>query len=148
MPAPRKLLVLDASYAWEAIQDRGLQHSVTCRDLDGFFEHVWTVHPFGALVETRSNKVGAPEEHAPAAAHTFVNGKVGRFDALKRFPKLNFAVGQASLLFDLARLVKREEISAIRGGDALFIGFVGLALARVTGVPFVVRVNAIVARSH
>ena len=41
-----RLLVLDSSYCLEAIRSRGLERSVTCRDLGGFFGHVWTVHPF------------------------------------------------------------------------------------------------------
>ena len=45
-----KLLVLDTSFTFEAIRQRKLEHSVTCRDLDGFFTHVWTVHPFATLL--------------------------------------------------------------------------------------------------
>ena len=37
-----KLLVIDTSYSYEKIVKLGLQSSVLCRDLDGYFEHVWT----------------------------------------------------------------------------------------------------------
>ncbi len=139
---PRKLLVIDTSYAWEHVHDRGLEHSVTCRDLDGYFERVWTVHPFASLVETRTKKYGRPEIHHPGERHVFVDGKVGRSDALRRFPKINFVASQTSLFIELARLVKRERISAIRVGDPLYIGVMGLALSRLCGVPLVIRVNA------
>ena len=46
----RKLLVIDTSFSLEAIKERGLEYSVRCRDLDGFFRHVWSVHPFSSLV--------------------------------------------------------------------------------------------------
>lgn len=138
----RKLLVLDASYSWEDIRARGLERSVTCRDLDGFFEHVWTVHPFASLVERHTAKFGKPETHTPATAHTFIDGKVGRFAHLRRFSTLNFVVGQSALFAELVALIRREQISAIRVGDPLYNGLIGLALARVCGIPLVVRVNA------
>ena len=69
----RKLLVIDTSYGLEAIRARKLEESVTCRDLDGFFEHVWTVHPFASLVsEGRTAPFGEAEVHALGAAHTFI----------------------------------------------------------------------------
>lgn len=139
----RRLLVLDASYAYEAIRARQLEDSVTCRDLDGFFEHVWTVHPFGSLVsEGATTKFGKAEVHALAAAHTFIDGKIGRFDALHAVPLLNFAASQSDILAKLTALIRKEKISAIRVGDPLYNGLIGLLLARTNGIPLVVRVNA------
>jgi glycosyltransferase involved in cell wall biosynthesis len=141
MASARKLLVLDASYAWEAIRARGLEHSVTCRDLDGFFDHVWTVHPFASLVEQETVKFGRPETHSPAPTHTFINGKIGRFDRLRRFPTLNFLVGQTGIFVQLTSLIRKEKISVIRVGDP-YNGLLGLGLARLCGVPLVIRVGA------
>jgi len=139
----RKLLVLDTSYAYEAIRSRKLEDSVTCRDLTGFFEHVWTVHPFASLVsEGQTAPFGAPERHELAAAHTFIDGKIGRFDALAGIPVLNFAASQADIIARLVALIRREGISAIRAGDPLYNGLLGLLLARACGIPLVVRVNA------
>lgn len=140
--ARHKLLVVDTSYSWEAIRERGLEHSVTCRDLDGFFEHVWTVHPFASLVETRSAKHGRPEVHSPAPAHTFINGKIGRFEALRTAPTLNFVCSQIGVIAELIALARREKISAVRAGDPLYNGLIGLAVARACGIPLVVRVGA------
>lgn len=139
----RKLLVIDTSYAYEAIRARKLEDSVTCRDLDGFFEHVWTVHPFASLVtEGATTMFGGPEVHALNGAHTFIDGKIGRFDALGRIPLLNFAASQSEVLARLTALIRREKISAIRAGDPLYNGLLGLLLARAHGIPLVVRVNA------
>src|SRR5207249_3226718 len=44
-----RLLVLDTSYSLEAIRANRTEASVTCRDLGGFFDRVWTVHPFATL---------------------------------------------------------------------------------------------------
>ena len=46
------LLVLDTSYSLEDITKRGILDSVTCRDLDGYFKHVYSVHPFASIVTT------------------------------------------------------------------------------------------------
>ena len=135
MVTPRKLLVLDTSYAWQAIRARGLEHSVTCRDLDGFFEHVWTVHPFASLVEQRVDKIGRPEVHTPAPAHTFINGKIGRFEALRAFPKLNFLLGQTEAFAKLVSLIRREKISAIRAGDLPAADRLVVAIGGVSDLP-------------
>ncbi|MFZ1738876.1 hypothetical protein, partial [Sphingorhabdus sp.] len=73
------LLVLDASYTLEMIKERGMEKSVTCRDLDGFFRDVWSVHPFASLLtsESWSPRFGKPVWHDMGPRHTFIEGKVG-----------------------------------------------------------------------
>src|SRR5215217_4500117 len=75
-----KLLVIDLSYTLESIRELGLERSVTCRDLGGFFAHVWSVHPFATLLtsEEWGPRYGRPASHALAPRHTFIEGKVGR----------------------------------------------------------------------
>ena len=138
-----KLLVLDTSYTLEMIRARGLEHSVTCRDLGGFFEHVWTVHPFATLLTSDdwSPRYGRPVEHTLSSTHTFVEGRIGRYGALARFFLLNFLLSQANLFFSLARLIRKESIAAIRAGDPLYLGVFSWALARWCGIPLVVRVG-------
>jgi len=140
----RKLLVLDTSYTLEAILERKLEHSVTCRDLDGFFEHVWTVHPFATMLTSQG---WAPRHGRPAVTrlgprHTFIEGKVGRFTALRGFFILNFLLSQIGQLLFLRRLIKREGIDVVRVGSPLYLGLFGLALKGLTGVPMVIRVGA------
>lgn len=142
-PEVRKLLVLDTSYTLEAIRTRKLEDSVTCRDLDGFFEHVWTVHPFATLVtsEKWTSRCGRAECHSLATAHTFIEGKVGRFAILKWLTPLNFLLSQISIFATLVCLIRKERISAIRVGSPLYLGLFGWALSRLCGIPFVVRVG-------
>jgi len=139
-----KLLVLDTAFAFEAIRNRGLEESITCRDLDGFFEHVWSVHPFATLVtpDEWTNKYGVPEFHSLSKAHTFVDGKMGRFHSLRGLPPLNFLVGQVGIMVSLVRLVRREKISVIRAGDPLYLGMFGWLLSRICGIPLVIRIGA------
>jgi glycosyltransferase involved in cell wall biosynthesis len=137
------LLVLDTSYTLEMIRERGLEKSVLCRDLDGFFRHVWSVHPFATLLTSDgwTSRHGRPVSHQFGPRHTFIEGKVGRFEALRGLLPANFLIGQLGLLLRLRRLIKREGVRVIRVGDPLYLGIFGLVLARLTKVPLVIRVN-------
>ncbi len=139
----RKLLVIDTTYTMEAIRIRGIEDSVTCRDLDGFFSHVWSVHPVATLTtsEAWTPAVGKPVHHRLNARHTFVEGKIGRFSGFRRLFVPNFILAQLGLMWWLLRLIRRERIAVIRAGDPLYTGLVSWALARLTGIPFVVRVG-------
>jgi glycosyltransferase involved in cell wall biosynthesis len=143
MSGPRKLLVLETDYTLEGIREREIEHSILCRDLGGYFAHVWSVHPFASLVTSRgwTPKFGAPVEHRLAPRHTFIEGKVGRFATLEHLFPLNFLLGQATLFLRLRKLIRRERISVIRAASPLYTGLLGLALARSTGIPLVVRVG-------
>lgn len=140
---PSKLLVLDSSYSLEAIRARGLEESVTCRDLDGYFTHVWTVHPFATLVTSESwtPRYGTPQMHELNATHTFIEGKVGRYAWLHRAPSLNFLLSQVGIFVLLARLIRKEQVSAIRAGSPLYLGLLAWSLSRYCRIPFVVRVG-------
>lgn len=137
------MLVLDASYTLEMIRELGMETSVTCRDLDGFFHHVWSVHPFASMLtsEKWSRQFGKPDIHELGPRHTFIEGKFGQWPWLARFSLANFAISQLLLLFRLVRLVRKEGIKVIRVGDPLYLGLFGLALTRMTGLPMMIRVN-------
>jgi glycosyltransferase involved in cell wall biosynthesis len=139
-----KLLVLDAAWSLEAIRERGLEHSITCRDLDGFFEHVWSVHPFATLVtsDTWSDRFGRPVTTKISPRHTFIEGKIGRYNVLRKLAPLNFLLSQIGIFRDLYRLVRAQEISVIRAGDPLYLGLFGLALSRLCAIPLVIRIGA------
>jgi glycosyltransferase involved in cell wall biosynthesis len=141
--AVRRLLVVESNYSFEAIRERGLESSVTCHDLDGFFEHVWTIHPFASLVtsEAWTSKYGKPQYHELNPSHTFIEGKVGRSGMLRGLLPLNFLLSQMGIIFDLARLIRKEKISIIRAGDPLYNGLLGWVLSRLCGIPLLVRVG-------
>lgn len=139
----KNLLVLDTSYSLEDIIQRGILKSVTCRDLDGYFKHVWTVHPFATIVTSAdwTPKFGLPVTHQLNSSHTFIEGKIGRFSWLKIISPLNFMMGQIELFFILKRLIKKEKISVIRSGDMLYLGLFSWLLSRCCKIPFIVRVG-------
>jgi glycosyltransferase involved in cell wall biosynthesis/ubiquinone/menaquinone biosynthesis C-methylase UbiE len=141
-PVVHRLLVLDTSFTLEAIRERKLERSVTCRDLDGFFEHVWTVHPFATLLtsEKWASTYGHPEVHSLAPSHTFIEGKIGRFSMLRWFLALNFILSQMDIFIYLVRLIRKKKINVIRVGDPHYLGLFGWVLSKLCGIPFLVRV--------
>jgi glycosyltransferase involved in cell wall biosynthesis len=136
--------VLDTSYPLEAVRQRGQEKPILCRDLDGFFDHVWSVHPFATLVTSDEwgPRFGRPDVYELAFRHTVIEGKVGRFAWLNRIPVLNFLLSQLDLLLYLRRLIRSERISAIRSPSPLYVGLFALLLARIAGIPLVIRVGA------
>lgn len=139
----RKLLVLDTSFTFEMIRERGLEESVTCRNLGGFFDHVWTAHPFATLLTSEgwTPRYGKPVAWEVTPSSTFIEGKVGRFAALRWAFPLNFLLAQVGLFFWLRRLIRKEGIGVVRAGDPLYLGLLGWMLARTTGAALVVRVG-------
>lgn len=144
LPVERRLLVLIAAYSLKMIRARKLEDMITNRDLDGFFGHVWTVHPFATIVSSNESagRYGLPEAHAFAPGHTFIEGKVGRFSFLKWMGPLNFLISQSVLFFSLARLIRKERISVIDAWTPLYPGLFAWALSRLCGIPFGIRVVA------
>ncbi len=139
----RRLLSLDSTYSLATIRARKLEHEITYRDLDGFFEHVWSVHPtVGASTEHRAEPpVRNLSEVGIADRHTMIQGTTEWSPKLARLPVLNFVMAQLMLVRRLNRLIRTESICAVRVGDPFYLGLLGLLLARLNGVPLVVRIN-------
>lgn len=143
-PSGRKLLVFDLAYTLEEVQKRGQEKQILYRDLGGFFDHVWSVHPFATHLTSDEwgPRFGRPKSFELAARHTVIEGKVGRFSWLRSLFPVNFLVSQTDLFRQLSSLIRREAISVIRVPDPSYTGLFGLLLARRTGIPLVVRVGA------
>lgn len=138
----KQLLIIDMAYTLEAIRKRQLHESITCRDLGGYFRHVWSVHPLATVIppENKDDTYGKPVRTLLAERHTIVEGKIGRFSILEKFPILNFALAQWSVYLYLYSLINREHISAIRAGEPYYPGLIGLALSKAYHIPFVIRI--------
>jgi glycosyltransferase involved in cell wall biosynthesis len=142
-PSQPSLLVLDAAYTLEMIRERGLESSITCRDLEGYFRHVYSVHPFATLLTSAQwgERCGPPQWYNLNDRHTIIEGRIGRFSWLERLFPLNFLIGQIGLFFTLLRLIRREGVEVIRVGDPLYLGLFGLGLKYLSGKPMLIRVN-------
>jgi glycosyltransferase involved in cell wall biosynthesis len=140
--AARSLIVLDAAYSLSTVRRLSIEHSVLHRDLGGYFDHVWNVHPFvGADLVNDDARNGPLRVTLLAPRHSIVEAQVGRFTWLRRIPLLNFALSQFGLLLYLLRLRRRERVVAIRVGDPYYLGLVGLLVSRIGRIPLVIRIN-------
>lgn len=139
----KKLLVLDMAYTLEMVRERQLHEAVTCRDLNGYFEHVWSVHPCATVIPPRNpiDLYGPVEETPLAERHTIAEGKIGRYDLLKSLPLLNFLLSQWHVYRYLINLIKKEHICAVRAGDPYYLGLWAVLISRVCKIPCAVRVN-------
>lgn len=128
--AKRRMLVFDSAYTYDMIVERNVAAIITGRDLGGYFEHIWTVHPVASLVKPQGSpeRFGRPAIHELAPGHTMIEGRIGRTAALAWFPLLNFALAQLSLLRLLGRLMKRENIAIVRSEDPYYNGLFSLLL--------------------
>ena len=135
-----KLLVLDNCYSLRLIEERHLQNSVTGRDLDGYFQHVWSVHPLvGASPEHGAQtRVGPPTWHPLAPAHTVIEGSIARYRFLRRVPMANFLAAQCGLFRQMHALMRREGVALVLANDPLYLGLMGLGLARLNGARFAI----------
>lgn len=138
----RTMLVLDTAYTYDIMTERKVAVLVTGRDLGGYFDHIWTVHPFASLLkpEGSAERFGRPVVYEIAAGHTLIEGRVGRTARLARFPILNFLLAQIDVLVMLLRLVRKEKIRIVRAENPTYNGLMGWAVARLCRLPLMVGV--------
>lgn len=138
------LVVVDTSYDYATLRDRGQFASVTCRDLGGFFCHVWTIHP----VATAAHRSGVPW-HEPARSyrlsevHTFIEASQERFSLPAALPfsrAANLLASQLSLVRTVWELTADHGVRVVRAGDPLYSGIFAYGLSRILGVPLTVRI--------
>ena len=142
LPAKRHMLVFDTAYTWKILNERNIAGIVTGRDHGGWFDHVWTVHPVAGLLEAEDSpdRFGKPVVYELAPRHTFIEGKFGRFSALRRFEKLNFLLAQLGLMWLLLRIAWRERFDIIRSEEIFFCGPMAWLLGRILRRPVLIGV--------
>ena len=134
------LVVLDSSYTLDEINQKDLHWSISGRDCEGLFSHVWSVHPIvGAGNRPPTGCSLRVEELSPG--HTFieVHTSVGR--RWSAFPLTAFALSQRQLLGYLRRIVGSGRVSAIRVGDPYYLGLLGYLLVKRTNLALAVRIS-------
>ena len=138
----RSLLVCDTAYTYEFLIERSLQEFVTSKDLDGYFDHVWSEHALASLFKSHASglRYGRPVVRKLNERHTHIEGKIGRFEKLAWFPALNFTLAQLELIWLLLKVIKQNRIKIIRAEDAWFNGLLGLILSYAKKLPLVTGV--------
>jgi len=143
-PAPvtkRRLMAIDSMYDLPTLRARQAEHIVTHRDLGGFYDRVWNVHPFAGIDAQAGTftALGAPLTTPLTDVHTMIEGRPGRFARLTFLPFLNFVLAQAQLVLRLDRIVQDEGVAIIRG-DPFYHGLLASLLGALSGRPWEIRV--------
>lgn len=138
----RRILVLDTAYTYETLIKRKLTKLITSKSVNGYFEHVSTVHAVASVFSPSSCilRYGRPVVRELEKGHTHIEGKIGRFKLLRLFPFLNFIFAQIDLIWFLLKLIKKNNISIIRAEDFLFNGILGFLIASLKKKPLVIGV--------
>lgn len=136
------LLVFDSAYNSVFLRDRNLEVFVTSKDLDGYFDHVWTVNPFATVEldksdEARFGKIKCVEL---SERHTILECPMGLHKSLRFFPPLNFALAQMNLVLSVYRLMRRYSIKFVRAEDPLINGFYGMLFSKLFRLPLLIGV--------
>jgi glycosyltransferase involved in cell wall biosynthesis len=135
-----KLIVIQSAYTYESLCQRNLLDFATSKDLGGFFETVYTVHP-AATVELDINsreRYGKIAIHSHSLTHIFIESKFGRYWYLRKFESLNFLLSQIGLVFHLIKLVRKKKDLLVRAEDPRYNGVLGFVLTRIRHLPFIV----------
>jgi len=140
--AKRKMIVFDTAYTYEMMMERNLHILATGRDLNGYFSHIWAVHPFASLFKTENllERYGKPDFYNLSKIHTIIEGKIGRYFHLRIFFVLNFFLSQLSLILCLLKLFRENKISIVRAEDPYYNGILAFIFAKLFGLPLMIGV--------
>ncbi len=138
------MMVFDTAYTYKSLIQRSLSIFVTHKDMDGYFDHVWTVHAVASLFDPASSglRYGRPVVRGLNERHTHIEGKIGRFEKLAWFPLLNLIFAQVELMWLLLKVVKKNRIAIIQTCDAHFNGMLGLIVSTINKLPLIIGVWA------
>lgn len=136
------MMVFDTAYTYDVMHKLNMSLFVTVRDVEGYFDNVWTVHAVASLYCPASSglRYGRPIVRKVNQRHTHIEGKIGRFEKLAWFPMLNFLFAQADLIWFLMKLIKHNRISIIRAEDPYFNGILGMIVSRLKRLPIIIGV--------
>jgi glycosyltransferase involved in cell wall biosynthesis len=135
-----KLIVIQSAYPYRTLCDRNLLDFATSKDLQGYFEAVYTVHPASTAEFDPNSKerYGKIATYKHSSTHFFIEAKFGRYWRLRKFPTLNFILSQTGLIFHLIKISWRQGDLLIRAEDPRYNGLLGFLLTSVNRLPFIV----------
>jgi len=139
---PRTLIFFNSSYTLRRLRLRRNEHFLTHRDLNGFFEHVWSIHPLVGASPDEPVKAGRTRVIRLNANHTVIEAPISRSARLTALPLFGFALSQFALLREVQSLCSRRQIGIVRAVDPFYNGLLATLVARVNNLPLEVRVIA------
>lgn len=139
MPAPAlRLLHIDSAYTLADVRERGAENFFLARHASGLFGQVWSVHPLADAAGAAPHSIDIA---AVAPNHRVVEGKAELCHLPSLLRPLNLIASQVALYRLLVRIVREQHIDVVAAVDPFVSGLLGLAVARKTGRPFVLRIS-------
>ncbi len=140
----RRLLFIDSSYTLAEIRARGMSHVLSIRHLGEYWTQVVSAHPLDmrGTAEDAESRFGRALIETIDSNHRFVRGRFGRFKALSAISILNATLSLVDFTRTLIRLARKEKIEAVRAGDPLLCGAIGLIVSRIAGTGLIIRIPA------
>jgi glycosyltransferase involved in cell wall biosynthesis len=108
------------------------------RHTSGLFNQVWSVHPIADAAGAARYRIDIA---FLAANHRVIEGKAELCRLPRLLRPLNFVISQVALYRLLVRIVRKERVDVVAAVDPFASGLLGLAVARATGRPFVLRIS-------
>jgi len=130
----RKRILFFVSSAYVDLKKKGVLGMIQDREERGYFDFVYTIHPF--LPQTQTINI--------SDKNILIEYGTERYDRLKNLG-LKFArriLILHSLLCFSVNLIKKENISIIRGNSPYLAGFIALVCSKLTHPPFCVSIHA------
>lgn len=139
-PATKKMLVFHSAYTFDHLKESGMEIFVQARDAGNFFDEILTVSPVANLQYARDDNRNytKPEFFRLDCKNIILEGKITRFRLLKKFPALNFAFAQISLVLTILRYGDLRHVKVVRAEDPRVNGLYGYFFSRILRKPFVV----------
>ncbi len=137
-------MFIDSSYTLAEIRARGMTHVLSIRHLGDYWNQVISAHPLDmrGTAKDADPRFGRTLVETIDPNHRFVRGRFGRFKALSRISILNAILALLDFTRTLVRLARKERIDAVRAGDPLLCGAIGLVVSRLAGTGLVIRIPA------
>ena len=126
----RAIFILDSSY--ESLKKKGVSHLIKNRNENGYFEKVWTLHPFC--------KSGRSIPITPC--NVVIELKTNTVVTLRVLSWILFGWHIGFVILYLCYLIHKNKIDIVRAHDPFFCGFIGYIAAKITRRPFVVSVHS------
>ncbi|QOP45836.1 glycosyltransferase family 4 protein [Sulfurimonas paralvinellae] len=121
---------------YDSLKQKGVIDLILQRDEGGFFNKVFTLHPF-----TKNNKVIKLKENNIIFEYGWKSSLdfLNKFRITKIFRTLIILL---KLIFIFPFIIKKEKISIIRATDPYYMGLIALYYSKLLKIPFIVSVHS------
>lgn len=136
------LLVIQTMHSYASIVESGHEEIIFQADLEGFFDHVYTLYPtIGADTGQPIESFDGPgREVSMSARHTFLEYKMA-FLGLEKLPTFDFLLSQAIMLSEIEQFARDHGVSAIRGNCPFLTGLYSMILSQLLQRPYSLRIG-------